>query len=207
MLIPDELLKEFKTLRNQQRDDLLEERLLREYADLKKLGDVEKLAFIVSELAHFYTVSGIKDLKRAEEYHLELERLEPGAQSKWITAGFFHAFGSPMKVIEKVNEIDPKDPDCVCRYSALALKGEAFISLNSLDAARETLDELLRMTREHQGDLPYGDEIVLLEASTKVSPLIQKSRELLDIVTPRIQDKVYQERGQKLLQSVAGGQA
>jgi len=203
MLITDELLNELAMLQRQRSDDLLEARLLRAYEEFKKLHNVEELAYVVSELAHFYAVSKLRDLKKAEAFHLELELLEPGAQSKWMTAGFYSAFGHPTQVITKVNEISSTDEDIVCRYSALSLKGQACLATEKLEEAEETLGKLRDLANRERTELPYGDELPFVEEAAKISSLRSTSRAFLELVVPRIRDEEFQEKGKRLLESIA----
>jgi hypothetical protein len=188
-------------------DDLLlsgqeaaaEERMLREYSELKATGDVG-IENVISRLAHFYSMPGTENLDRAETYFLEGERLLPGAGTKYETAMFyFYVVGDAEKTIRKVDEIESLPTDRASYYSALTLKGQSLVKLEKFHDAESVLRELLELIRSNPSGLPYGDELNLMEVAILVPMLAPKCCELLGLALPTIRSQEYQERAKLLL--------
>ena len=205
MLISDRLLNEINSLKNRHESRTLEAWLLKTYEEFVRVKNYEELAYIVSELAHFYELPATENVVKAEHYYLELESLMPGAESKWRTAAFLYRFGKPQDVIKKVDEIDLGNADRFCTYSALTLKGQACIALSAILDARRVLDQLIEMATTNPRGLPYGDEMNLMEAAVAVETLRPRCCELLGLVVPKIRDQEFRERGDELLKSCAVG--
>jgi len=208
MLIPATLHQEITALKIAREEETLERKLLKAYADIKESGTVDVLEYVVFELAHFYSRPRTENLEKAEAFFLEHEKLAPGARTKRATAQFYFVISDPQKVVAKVDEIDPQEPDRASYYSALTLKGQAFIDLGMLNGASTVLDELLNMVRMNPRGLPYGDEMNLLEVGVAIEMLRPKCCELLGLVVPKIRDQEYRDRGEELLKECrvpAGG--
>ena len=147
-----------------------EERLLKAYSELKAADSAEDLEYVISQLAHFYSTPGAENLEKAEAYFLESELALPGSGTKYQTAMFyFYVLGDFPKTITKVNEIEGVQDlgDRASYYSALTLKGQALIRLEKVDAADKVLEEVLSLIKTNPLNLPYGDEINLLQVANQ----------------------------------------
>src|SRR6267154_1249822 len=83
-----------------------EEMLLNAYSELKRAGSVSDLEYVISGLAHFYSMPESEDLKKAEAYFHEREMLSPGAYTTLQTAMFyFYLLKDSAKTLRKTNEI------------------------------------------------------------------------------------------------------
>ena len=188
-------------------DDLLltgqetaaEKRMLREYSELKAAGDAG-VEYVISRLAHFYSMPATEDLNRAEAYFLEGERLSPGAPAKCETAMFyFYVVGDTEKTIRKVDEIESLSSDRASHYSALTLKGQSLLKLGKFHDAEIVLQDLLGLIMAQPSGLPYGDELNLLEVAILVPTLAPKCCELLRLALPKVRSQEYQEKARALL--------
>jgi len=189
-------------------DDLLqeglekkaEERMLKAYSELTASDSAKELEYVACRLAHFYSAPGTEDLEKAEAFFLRCEELSPGAYAKSQTATFyFYVLADPQKTIRKVSEITPSDADRASYYSALTLKGQALIKLNMLDDADAVLKELLNAIKTNPAGLPYGDEINLLEAASRLPRFAARCRQILELIIPKIRSEEYLGRANALL--------
>ena len=181
-----------------------EERMLRMYSELKASNSLDELETVVFLLGHFYSNPDTKDLEKGEVYFLEREVLSPGAYTKCQTALFyFYVLGDSAKTIKKVEEINSMlaIADRASYYSALTLRGQAFINLEMPGDANKVLEELLSLVKTNPRGLPYGDEMNLLEAAISNPILAPRCREILDLIIPRIRSQEYVERAKALLKS------
>jgi hypothetical protein len=177
-----------------------EERMLKAYSELRATDSAKELEYVACRLAHFYSAPDTEDLEKAEAFFLRCEELSPGAYAKAQTATFyFYVLADLQKTITKVNEITPSDADRASYYSALTLKGQALIKLDMLDDADAVLKELLKSIRTNPAGLPYGDEINLLEAVSRLPRFAAGCREVLELIVPKIRSEEYRVKANALL--------
>jgi hypothetical protein len=196
--------KEINNLLRSGKKDVAEKYLLKTHSELRYTAAVQDLEYVCSRLAHFYSAPGSEDLEKAEAYFRESEALLPGAETKCQTALFYlYVARDATQTVKKIDEITAADMAAApaTYYSALALKGQACIALNMVDEAGEILEELLSRARAARSNLPYGDEINLLQAAITHPILENKCRELLELIIPRIRSEEYVGKAKLLLDS------
>lgn len=181
-----------------------EERMLAAYSDLRSVDNVKDLELVTAQLAHFYSMPQTEDRVKAEAYFIEREALAPSGYAMLQTATFYFYVAKELsKTVKKVDEIEalPGTRDMGSYYSALALKGEALIELGRVDDAKSVLREMSYIVKTNPQQVPFGDEINLLEAAIRQETLAHPARELLQLIVPKIRSQEYRERAEALLKS------
>jgi len=181
-----------------------EDNLLKAYAESKAANNVQDLEWVLNRMAQFYSSPDTEDRDKAEHYFLEREALSSGLYARLQTATFyFYVLRNFPKTIHKVDEMKAlrEVTASPSYYSALTLKGQAFIELGKIDSANQVLEEMLLMIKMNSSKLPYGDEFNLLEAAMSNEILAARSRVILNLVIPRIRSQEYVEKAKALLES------
>ncbi|HKW75813.1 MAG TPA: hypothetical protein VJN64_09830 [Terriglobales bacterium] len=201
MLNRIDIEREFHELLHSARSKKAEELLLTLYSELKTTKSKD-LEFIVSLLAHLYSMPETEDIQKAEACFLEREELSPGAYVKSQTAMFYLYVAQDFnKTIAKVSEISNSEAtaDPGSYYSALTLQGQALLHLDRKSDVRSVLEKLLGLIEGGSSSLPYGDEVNFLQAAMKDGSLKNKCREILNLTVPKMRSREYVQRGKILL--------
>jgi hypothetical protein len=179
-----------------------EEKLLVSQSAFSGGGDSEALAHVVFRLAHYYSMPDTEDLQLAEKWFLAREKLAPGAYSGLQTATFyFYVMANHEKTVRKVDEIAHLNDDRRSCYSALTLKGQSLIELHKVLDAGAVIDELIGMAAADSRNLPFGDEVNLIQSGIGIREITAKCRELLRLAIPNMRSVEYRERAKMLLDS------
>jgi|SRR5262249_5381617 len=184
----------------------VEKRLLRNYRSAKKSGEQDRLLDAISSLAHFYARPFKEDLAKAERYFRERFRLFPDVDSALELVMFSHfVLDDPQRTIRETGRVrsfygENRTSNLRQLYDAVAIEGQAFLSLGLEQDAIRNLQELLGLAVRNPRRVPFGDELNFVKQMVERGLSTPACKSLLEMARRGVHSPEYAKEMGRLLQ-------
>ena len=157
---------------------------------------------LLRQLFYLYFSPVYENLVEAEHCLAEIDKLNPSSHNGMEWALFLLNCKKDSAGAKKWAEITMERAESEnvisVLYTATAFAGLLAAKESNVQKVRSALQKLTSLVESGQ-DLPWGDEVIFLEASVAISEETRRDvKALATQITPRIENPEYQQRAERL---------